>query len=110
MSLLIADMSVAGTSVSAGTRMDQNQTKFSSVVSWTGTPTGTVSMQASNDSTDGVNGTWVAKPTTITGTQPAGGVGSLLVEATDVAEAWLRYAYARTSGAGALSGVENKKA
>lgn len=108
MALIIGDLSQA-TAKSVGRQMGPNQTKYAGGLSWTGTPTGTLSLEVSNDSTDGINGTWYPKAATFSG-QPAGAVGTASVELVDFAWPWLRYSWARVSGAGALSVVENTKA
>lgn len=68
---------------------------------WTGTLTGTFSVEASLNTTDGVNGIWT--PITVTlagGAQPAGAAGSLLIDPLILAAAWIRIRYTAVSGAG----------
>lgn len=72
---------------------------------WTGTPTGVLSVVVSNDSTDGVNGTWdvyaATTPTPIT-PQPAGGAGHTAFEVT-TGFRMAAIKYVATSGTGSLN-------
>lgn len=69
--------------------------------SWTGTPSGTLSVVVSNDSTDGVNGTW--DPYTVTvPAQPSGGAGHTAFEIT-TGFCYAAVKYAATSGTGSLN-------
>jgi hypothetical protein len=87
-----------------------NPTKnFSAVLSWTSTPTGTISLEVSNDSTDGVNGIWVSYTDVTLGTQPAGGVGKFGVSLADLAYRWIRVVYTAGSGSGTLTVTANGK-
>lgn len=70
---------------------------------WTGTLTGTFTWEASNNSTDGVNGTWTPMTVTLQGTQPAGAAGSLMVDPMIVGAAWVRPKWTAVSGAGNIS-------
>lgn len=72
---------------------------------WTGTPTGVISVVVSNDSTDGVNGTWDACPATVPAAispQPAGGAGHTAFEVT-TGFRMAAIKYAATSGTGSLN-------
>jgi hypothetical protein len=73
------------------------------VSTYTGTPTGTFSFEVSNDSTDGVNGTWA--PITAdkgTATAPNGaGAGNLwAVQFAPIAFRWIRASFTRSAGTG----------
>lgn len=72
---------------------------------WTGTPTGVISCVVSNDSTDGINGTWDPCPATVPAAispQPAGGAGHTAFETT-TGFRWAAIKYAATSGTGSLN-------
>lgn len=87
----------------AGTRI-KVAARLSIQAIFTGTLTGTISVEASDNSTDGVNGTWT--PVTVTlagGAQPAGAAGSLLIDPLTVAAAWIRTRWVFVSGAGNIS-------
>jgi len=70
---------------------------------WTGTLTGTISIEASLNSTDGVNGNWTSLTVTLHGAQPAGSAGSLMVDPITVAAPWLRVRWTFVSGAGNIT-------
>ena len=80
-----------------------NTKNFSAVISWSGTPSGTISLEVSNDSTDGVNGTWVAYTDVTLGTQPAGSTGKFGVSLADIGYRWIRVVYTSSSGSGTLT-------
>lgn len=74
-------------------------------LSWTGTPTGVLSVVVSDDSTDGVNGTWDPAPVTVPAAispQPAGGAGHAAVELT-TGFRMAAIKYVATSGTGSLN-------
>lgn len=75
-------------------------TRLSIQAFWTGTLTGTISVEASSNTTDGVNGIWTPLTVTIHGAQPAGSAGSLMIDPLSVAAPWIRIRYTAVSGAG----------
>jgi hypothetical protein len=84
---------------------------------WTGTPTGTLKLQASSDPpTDNSSGppanvTWNDVPASMATfpSQPAGGPSSCIVPVLNFPWAWLRVVYTRTSGTGTLQAYFNGK-
>lgn len=68
-----------------------------------GTPTGTFTYEVSNDSTDGVNGTWTTyAPDKGTITNPAGGGegADLALQFAPIYFEWIRPVFTRVSGTG----------
>jgi hypothetical protein len=86
----------AGTRIKVGARL-------SIQAIWTGTLTGTLSVEGCNWSTDGVNGTWTPLTVTLHGTQPAGAPGSFMIDPLTVAAAWIRVRWTSVSGAGNIT-------
>jgi hypothetical protein len=74
---------------------------------WTGTPTGVLSFQVSND---GTNPFPIAGTFSPPITQPAGGAGSSFVDLVVTDAAFIRPIYTRTSGAGTITGIVMLKA
>lgn len=66
-------------------------------ISWTGTPTGTLSVQGSLD------GTNYADIGASISSQPAGGTGSNLLNLVDLMFRYVRVSYTNASGSGTLS-------
>lgn len=83
-----------------------NRTRIMSFTcTWTGTPTGSISAVVSNDSTDGINGTWDPCPATVPAAispQPAGGAGHTAFETT-TGFRMVAIKYTATSGTGTLN-------
>jgi len=79
-----------------GTSQD---TEFQEVLSfqfvWTGTPTGTIDIELSNDGS-----TWT--PAGLSGSDPAGSAGNAILE-IETASKYARAVYSSTSGSGSLS-------
>ena len=95
------DMSTAGTSISGSFNtlfIDDIGLQIMS----TGTPTGTYVFEASNDSTDGTNGTWFAVTLASPPANPAGSGATVSASITFWCFAWLRMKYTRSSGSGTL--------
>lgn len=68
--------------------------------SWTGTPTGTISLEVSNAASPGASD-WTAL--TISGlVHPSGSAGSHYIE-LQLSATWIRAVYTRTSGSGTLT-------
>lgn len=82
-----------------GTRIKM-AARFAIQAFWTGTLTGVVSVEASINSTDGINGNWTTLTVSLHGAQPAGAPGSLLIDPITIASCWIRVRYTATSGAG----------
>jgi len=77
--------------------------KVSMVSTYTGTPTGAWTWEVSDDSTDGVNGTWAPwTPDKGTVTNPDGaGAGALMpVQFAPLAFQWIRPVFTRSAGTG----------
>lgn len=72
-------------------------------LAWTGTPTGVISLLVSNDSTDGVNGTWFPYAVTVPA-QPAGGASGTAFEITS-GFYFVAIKYVATSGTGTLTAM-----
>jgi hypothetical protein len=70
---------------------------------WTGTLTGTISVEGSDSSTDGVNGSWTPLTVTLHGTQPAGSAGNFMIDPLTFAAAWIRIRWTFVSGAGNIT-------
>lgn len=82
---------------------------------WSGTPTGTFSIQGSmnyNLSTLGSNvlnaGTWDDMGIT-TANSPAGSAGHTLIDITATGISWIRVVYTNSSGSGTLTGMAQTK-
>lgn len=81
-------------------------------VAWTGTPTGTLRVDGSNDGPSaedpntrlvGPSGRVAPSPlVTVASGNPAGAAGNLMIPVTNTGARWARLAYARTGGAGAI--------
>jgi len=78
---------------------------------WTGTPTGTITIEVSLDyvpnlqSSTPINaGTWTNIGASIP-TQPAGSSGSTFIPIYAACTAWIRLTYVNASGTGAMSGM-----
>lgn len=101
--LVNGDMSASFNSVGSLIREYDN---IGPAYSWTGTPTGVLKLQVSNDSTDGNDGTWNDLPGVTFSAQPAGGAGNCIatgVTLTPCAFNRIRTVYTRTSGTGTLA-------
>lgn len=71
-------------------------------LNWTGTPTGSFALQASLDF-DGTTGSWATLSPSVGGVPtPAGVADTALLEVSTTAISFLRLAYTRTSGTGAI--------
>jgi len=87
------------------------QVGCSFAVKWTGTPTGTLSVQVSNDyvpnlqnATTPINaGTWYPIQASIT-TQPAGEPGQIYIPVYGIVSSYIQLVYVNSSGTGVLSG------
>lgn len=77
--------------------------------SWTGTPTGDLSLEVSSDVTN--DPASVATWTTYTGTSQstAGAAGNHMWDVTEAGHKWVRVKYVHTSGSGTLTVVFNAK-
>jgi hypothetical protein len=73
----------------------------SAVVSWTGTPTGVIKIQVSNDPELSATATWVDLTVTLS-TQPAGSAGNFAVDLT-LGYRSIRFVYTKTSGTGSMT-------
>lgn len=70
---------------------------------WTGTPTGTFTVDGSIDAVTSPSGVtnWFNTGTTVTA--PAGSASSTLVNLTTIGYRWIRVSYTRVSGSGSLA-------
>lgn len=69
---------------------------------WTGTPTGTIKLQASNNGTD-----WIDVPSMTA--SPAGAAGNARWALADFADKFVRVVYTAVSGAGSVYSILNGK-
>lgn len=74
-----------------------------------GEPVGVWTLEASNSSTNGVDGTWDTVTLTIS-PQPAGSASKTLVDSSLAPWEWLRISYARTSGTGVANIYQSETA
>jgi hypothetical protein len=95
------DMSTAGTSTSGAFNTLFIDNIGLEIIS-TGTPTGTYSFEASNDSNTGTDGTWFAVTPASPPANPSGAGATVSLVLLSWTWAWLRMKYARTSGTGTL--------
>lgn len=88
--------------------------KCSFQLQYSGTPTGTISFEVSNDADPAasVTGNWDALDSTLFSpalTQPAGAAGTMPVNLTDIQFEWIRVKYTRTGSSGTLTGTSKTK-
>lgn len=103
---------VAGQSVVGVTIYTQNQTStyvynldsMGIQFTWTGTPTGTISILACNDN---INFIPLTLPPSMT--QPAGSAGGFLLEFQQFPYAYIQIKYANTAGSGTLLAIISGK-
>lgn len=85
--------------------VDKNKKLVTLETSWTGTPTGSLSLEVSNSSPDGLftsPGLWIPYSKVTISPQPSGAAGNIGIELIDFGWRWVRYSWTFTSGAGIL--------
>lgn len=101
-------LSLAATAVTVGTNLKRFGKAGYQIV-WTGTPTGAFTVEASNDSTNGTDGTWT-EVTMAIGSAPSGGAGSVLIDLSSSPWEWVRLRYTRSAGTGSATATLFAKA
>lgn len=111
---VITNASMTGTVTSLPTNLQQ-MPEVSYDVSWTGSPTGTFSVQVSNtyvqnvDGSVAVAGNWNSIVLSITPTA-SGSAGTAFINVAEMAGLWVRLVYTPTGGTGTLNATVYGKA
>jgi hypothetical protein len=93
--------SMSATNTITGSSNVQNLDNLGMTISWTGSPTGTLKVQASTDGTTYKDLSFTKTPLP----QPAGSADSFPLNLHNFPWAWVRVTYTNVSGSGTLSAV-----
>jgi hypothetical protein len=106
-----AGAAVTGVTTYHSTRLDTLGGSHSAIhILWTGTPTGTVLIQSSNDNpADKTTQDWVDEPGINIPVEPTGSAVSTMVHVFHNGARWLRVQYDNTAGSGAIRALANVK-
>lgn len=106
-----AGTSVSGTDTYYSKKLDFLGAKVGAMhIWWTGTPTGTLTVWASNDDAAATDGDtqWVQQTIDVP-TQPAGSADATIISLFHVGVRWVRVKYVNSSGTGVLRGLHTAK-
>lgn len=110
--LPLAATNMTGTSTLTSTPLDLRQwTKACLFAIWTGTPTGTFTLEGSADYQFNATPTWVdiSAVLGISLSQPAGAAGNNLIDISATGLPWVRLKYVNASGTGSLQIIGSAK-